>query len=137
MSPAFSECGGASAGRICLNLPLRCEASTTCSERRRIRIRRMRATLMWLGDFVANDFKAGQGVWAEGGADGDVDGVTATGDQNATDARRVVAGVEGVPLPAEVGFEPAGEVHRRVWGRQADVAEIAGAVPRGNVHAAA
>src|SRR6202011_465625 len=52
------------------------------------------------------------------------------------DARGVVARVEGMPLAAEEHLEPGGEVHRRVVGWHTDVAEVPGAVARGDVHAA-
>ena len=48
----------------------------------------------------------------------------------------LLRGSKAVPGAAKIGFEPAGKVHRRVRRRQADVAEIAGAIARRNVHAA-
>src|SRR5450432_3352364 len=45
--------------------------------------------------------------------------------QNTSDARRVMAGIEGVPPPAEISFEPGTEIHWRWIARHADVAEIA------------
>ena len=51
--------------------------------------------------------------------------------------RVVVAGVERVPLAGQIDLEPAGEIHRRGIAGHADVAEIAGAVARRDVHAAA
>ena len=48
-----------------------------------------------------------------------------------------MAGVEGVPAAAEIDLEPGAEIHRLRLGRHADVAEIAGAVARRDVHAAA
>ena len=48
-----------------------------------------------------------------------------------------MAGIERVPAAAEIDFEPGAEIHRGILGRHADVAEIAGAVARRNVHAAA
>ena len=48
-----------------------------------------------------------------------------------------MAGVEGKPSPVKKYFEPGAEIH---WGRiarDADIAEIAGAVARWNVHATA
>src|SRR5260370_6952253 len=36
-----------------------------------------------------------------------------------------------------MGFEPAGEIHRAVDRWNADVAQVSGAVPRGDIHAAA
>ena len=50
---------------------------------------------------------------------------------------RVVARVEAVPGTAEIRFEPAGKIHRRMQRWNADVAEIAGAVARRDAHAAA
>src|SRR5438046_1851556 len=74
---------------------------------------------------------------AEGGGEGDVHRIAAAGHQYAADAGRVVAGVEGPPAVAEVDFEPRAEIHRTRNGRDADVAEVAGGVARGDVHAAA
>src|SRR4029453_10845214 len=76
-------------------------------------------------------------VRPEGGADGDVGGVAPARHHDAADARRVVAGVEAVPAAAEIDLEPGAEVHRLRLGRHPDVAEIAGAVARRDVHAAA
>src|SRR3984893_2124594 len=72
----------------------------------------------------------------EGVAEGDVGRVAATRDQPPADARRVVARVEGMPLPAKEYLEPGGEIHRIVHRRHTDVAEVPGAVARGDVHAA-
>ena len=54
-----------------------------------------------------------------------------------TDPRPVVARIERVPATAEIDFEPGAEIHRRRIRRHADVTEIAGAIARRNVHAAA
>src|SRR6185436_11695546 len=48
-----------------------------------------------------------------------------------------VACIESVPPPAQIRLEPAGEIHRAIGRGHADVAEIAGAIARRNVHAAA
>src|SRR5206468_3776184 len=58
-------------------------------------------------------------------------------DQHAADSRHVVARVECVPAPAKIGLEPAGEIHWAIGRWHADVPEIAGAIARRNVHAAA
>jgi hypothetical protein len=42
-----------------------------------------------------------------------------------------------VPAAAEIGFEPSAEIHWGIVERHADIAEVAGAVARRNVHAAA
>src|SRR5262249_43274540 len=76
-------------------------------------------------------------VGAERGADRHVGGVAAACHDDAADARHVVAGVEGVPAAAEIDLEPGAEIHRIGLRRYADVAEIAGAVARRDVHAAA
>src|SRR5712692_5187633 len=74
---------------------------------------------------------------AESGADRNIGRIAATCNQHATDAWDIIARIEGVPTAAEVGFEPSGEVHGCVNRRHANIAEIAGAVTRGNIHAAA
>src|SRR6266700_4682283 len=81
--------------------------------------------------------KALQGVGSEGGGDGDVGGVAPARDEDTPDARDVVSRVEGVPGAAQIGLEPACEVHRRRVPGPADVAKGAGAIPRGDVHAPA
>src|ERR1700683_459652 len=48
-----------------------------------------------------------------------------------------MARIERVPAIAEINLEPGGEIHRRLVRRHADVAEIAGAIARRDVHAAA
>ena len=74
---------------------------------------------------------------AEAGRERHVGGVAAGRHQDAADPRRVVAGVEGVPAAAEVDLEPGAEVHRVGLRRDADVAEVAGAVAGRDVQAAA
>ena len=58
-------------------------------------------------------------------------------DQHAADSRDVIARIEGVPPSAKIGLEPAGEIHRAIGRRHADVAKVAGAIARRNIHAAA
>jgi hypothetical protein len=45
--------------------------------------------------------------------------------------------VEGEPSPVQINLEPCAEIHRRRIGGDADIAEIAGAVTRGDIHAPA
>src|SRR4029434_2401324 len=89
-----------------------------------------------LAHLVGPNLETIQGIGTEGAADGDVGGVAAAGDQHASDARGIVAGVEGVPMAVKVGLEPGGEIHRAIGRRHADVAQVAGAVTCGDVHAA-
>ena len=49
----------------------------------------------------------------------------------------VVARVERPPAALQVGLEPGAEIHRRGRQRHADVAEIAGGIPRRDVQGAA
>ena len=88
-------------------------------------------------DLVGDHLEARERARAERGHDRDVGGVASACHQDAADARLVVAGIERVPAAAEIDFEPSAEIHRRRVERHADVAEIAGAVARRNVHAAA
>src|SRR5262249_58493767 len=63
--------------------------------------------------------------------------IASSRNQDASDARRIVSGVERVPAAAEIGLEPGAEIHRIGFLRNADVAEISGAIARGHIHAAA
>src|SRR5579863_3995261 len=74
---------------------------------------------------------------AEGGRHRDVGCVAAASHDYAAYARMVVTRVFHVPPPSEKDLEPGAEIHRIDVDRNADVAEIAGAVAGGNVHAAA
>src|SRR4051812_31985209 len=80
------------------------------------------------GDLVGPDAESQQRIGPEGRADSDVRGVTAARDQDAPDARDVVAGIEGVPGAAQIGFEPAGEVHGRGVLGAANITQVAGAI---------
>jgi hypothetical protein len=87
--------------------------------------------------FVGDHHKLGEGSLAEGGGDGAVGGVSAGGHQDASDARGVVPRIEGPPAVAEINFEPGAEIHGAIRGRDADIAEVAGGVARGNVEGTA
>ena len=58
-------------------------------------------------------------------------------DENTPDPRDVVARVKGVPLAAEVDFDPRCKIHGRVWRRKADVGHVTRAIARRDVQAAA
>ncbi len=90
-----------------------------------------------LPHLVGVDVEAGELGHAEAGGERHVGGVAAVRHQDAADARSVVACIERVPAPAEVHLEPGAEIHRVRHRGDADVAEIAGAVARRDVHAAA
>jgi hypothetical protein len=79
------------------------------------------------GYLVGPDREARQRVGTERVAERDVGGVAATRDQHSADPWRVVARIEGMPLPAEEHLEPGSEIHRAVRRWHADVAEVPGA----------
>src|SRR5882724_3121776 len=89
------------------------------------------------GDLVGPYLETRQRVRTEGLGDRNVRGIAALRDQDAADPWHVVARIEHAPVPADIGFEPAGEIARGPGFWRADVAEIAGAIARRNVHAAA
>ena len=66
-----------------------------------------------------------------------VAGIASPRDDDATDARLIVARIERKPPSPEINLEPGVEVHGRRIGRHPDVAEITVHVARRNVHAAA
>src|SRR5450432_1805861 len=84
-----------------------------------------------------DDLEPRQWRGPEGRRDCDIGGVAAARHDDASDARMIVPGVQGKPPPAEIDLEPGAEIHRRGIDRHADIAEITGAIARGNVHAAA
>src|SRR6201995_4722531 len=90
-----------------------------------------------LWNLVGPHLEALQRVRPERLGDRHVGGVASLRNQHAADPRLVVARIESVPAAAEIGLEPAGEIADRPRLRRADVAEIAGAIARRNVHAAA
>src|SRR5271166_6530523 len=67
--------------------------------------------LCWCSDFLCHHRKAAEGVGTKGRGNRDVRRIAAAGDQDPPDARNVVTRVKGVPLAAEIGFEPGGEIH--------------------------
>jgi hypothetical protein len=71
----------------------------------------------------------------KGGRYRDVRSVTTAAHDNTADAGMVVPRVNGVPTAIEEDFGPAAEIHGIWINRNADVAEIAGAIARGNIHA--
>src|SRR5271157_4472500 len=48
----------------------------------------------------------------------------------------VVASVERIPAAVKVGLKPGGEIHWAIRRRHADVAQVTGAVTRGDIHTA-
>src|SRR5713226_4095669 len=90
-----------------------------------------------LHELISPYFEADQGVWPEGLGNWNVCGIAALGDQDTADARNVVARIEGIPAAADIGFEPGGKIPCGIGRRHAYVTEIAGAISRWNVHAAA
>ena len=88
-------------------------------------------------DLLRDYFEARERAGAERGYNRDIGCVAPARHQDTADAGPVVPGIRCVPTTAEIDFEPAAEIHRSVVERHADVSEIAGAVTRRNVHAAA
>src|SRR5262249_9419274 len=88
-------------------------------------------------DLVGVHGEALEHVRTEGGAERHVGGVAPARHHDPADAGNVVPGIERVPPAAEIDLEPGAEIHRLRLGDNADVAEIAGAITRRDVHAAA
>ena len=61
---------------------------------------------------VGDHLEVRQRARTERGHDRDVGRVAPARHQDAADARHVVARIEGVPAPAEIGLEPGGEISR-------------------------
>src|ERR1700753_3654117 len=86
-------------------------------------------------DFVRRHVEPDQLRRPEGGRNSNVCGIAAAGDHDSSDTRMGVASVESKPTTIEEYFVPSAEVHRRGISGNADVAEIAGAIPRRDIHA--
>ena len=85
--------------------------------------------------FVGFDVEVGEVGATEAGGDGNVGGVAAGGHEDAADTGVVVARVHVPPAAAEPDLIPGAEISGTGEG-SADVADVAGNVARGNVHAA-
>jgi len=88
------------------------------------------------GDFLGDYGETAEHIRTECRADRDLCRIAPAGDQHSADARDVVPCIKGMPRTAEIGFEPSREIHWRVRDRHANIAQIARAVPRRDVHAA-
>ncbi|SIT56515.1 hypothetical protein BQ8794_290125 [Mesorhizobium prunaredense] len=88
-------------------------------------------------DFFRDDFEAGEPGKTEARRDGDVIRITSRRHQDSAYARLVMPCIKGEPMAAEIGLEPCVEIHGIRHRRHPDVAEIAGAISRRNVHVTA
>ena len=95
------------------------------------------ARLALLALLLGDDLKARKLGDPKGGRYRDVHSVATPSHDNAPDAGMIVARVCGVPTAIEKDFGPGAEIHGIGIKRNADVAQIASAIPRGNVHASA
>src|SRR2546421_6935375 len=87
-------------------------------------------------NLVSEYLECDESARTERGRDRDIGRIAPTCHEDAADAGLVIARIERIPLAAEIDFEPCAEVHRLDNGN-ADIAHIAGAVTRRNVHAPA
>jgi hypothetical protein len=97
----------------------------------------MASVLALLNLLLGHHFKAREIGDAKGGRRRDVRSVTTASHDNAADAGMVVTGVFRVPAARQKDFEPGAEIHWINIDRNADVAEIPGAIAGGDVHATA
>src|SRR2546428_1701303 len=88
-------------------------------------------------DLVGPDGETRQRAGTERVADRHIRRIASTRDEHAADPRNVVPRIKRMPAASDIGLEPGGKIHRTVRRRDADIAEIARAVARRNVHAAA
>src|SRR6266496_579999 len=88
-------------------------------------------------DFLSVNDETLEDIRAERSGNRDIGSVTAARDEDTSNARNEVPRVERIPAASEERLEPRREVHRFRRRRHADVAQIAGAVSRWDVHAAA
>src|ERR1700689_5361928 len=65
-------------------------------------------------DFIGPNLEQLKKIGPERGANGDIGGVAAARDQYPPDAALIIARIECVPCAADVGFQPARIIHRRI-----------------------
>src|ERR1700730_7197860 len=102
----------------------------------------MRLTLRYSGqgddpsfrDLVGPYLEADQRVRSERLGDRNIGGIASLRDQDTAYPRHVVARIERIPAPADIGLEPTSEVARPVRRLGAHVAKVSGAVARRNIH---
>jgi len=88
-------------------------------------------------NLISPDPKALQCVGSKRRRNGDIAGITASRHQDATPAGYIVARVEGVPAAADPCLEPGSEVANVVRRGHSEIAQVAGAVSRRDIQAAA
>lgn len=87
--------------------------------------------------FIGQHFKTGQLARTERRGNRNVSRIPSMGHQNASDAGNIVSGVKSVPAVPKEDLKPGAKIHRRRVGRNPDIPQIACAVSRRDVHAAA
>ena len=105
---------------------------------RRVRSGRLlqQAVLTDVLKFVGYHLETDQLSGTEGRRNSDIGRVTSPRDHNAANPRMVVPRVKGEPATIQEYLIPCAKVHGGRIGRDADIAKIARAVPRRDVHAA-
>jgi hypothetical protein len=83
---------------------------------------------------VGPNLETDECVRSEGGRDRHIQRIPAPRHQYPPDPWLVIARVESVPAPSEIGLEPGRKVHRIVNRRYSDIAEITSAIARRDVH---
>jgi hypothetical protein len=86
---------------------------------------------------LGEDFELFETVRTVGRDHRNICGVAPAGNQNPPDSWLIVTSIERVPATAKESLKPGVEVHWRRIRRHPDIAEIAIAVTRGNIHTAA
>src|SRR4051812_49935244 len=93
-------------------------------------------TLRSVPDLVGPDLEAREPIGAERGADRHIGGIASARDEDAADARRVVAGGDPVALPARGNLRPTRGMPPRPAPRPPQVAPGTPAGARPDVHSA-
>lgn len=89
------------------------------------------------GELLCSDLEPFHDCRPESSRQVDVCGITSCRHQYASDAGRVVTGIDRTPAAAEIDFAPGAEIHRVGVFGHADITEITGAIAGRDTHAAA
>jgi len=82
-------------------------------------------------DFFHDNFEMRQRCWPEGCRERDIRGITPPRHQNPSEARQIIAHIDGPPATAEIDLAPGTEIHGMRIFRHPDITEITGAISGG------
>ena len=89
----------------------------------------------WLAMYLlGHDLEPGERSGSESGRNGHISRVPPPRDDNPANPRPIVPCIQRIPTSTEENFKPRAEIHRFWIYRHPDIAQIAGAIARRDIH---